>query len=122
MNGILLWIAAITMVLTAVTHSIFGERRLIMPLLTLHEGVMARQLSRDVMRLAWHGTSILLAALAYVLAYQALHPALAQRPVVAAIGVAMTGFGVLDALISKGRHIGWPLLTLSGVCALAALY
>ena len=122
MNTALLWIASVTMVLTAVTHSIFGERRLIMPLLALNQGVMARQLSRDVMRLAWHGTSILMAALAYVLAYQALNPHLAQRPVVVAIGIAMTGFGLFDAIISKGRHIGWPLLTLSGVCALAALY
>lgn len=122
MNTALLWIASVTMVLTAVTHSIFGERRLIIPLLALNQGVMARQLSRDVMRLAWHGTSILLAALAYVLAYQALNPDLAQRPVVVAIGIAMTGFGLLDAIISKGRHIGWPLLTLSGLCTLAALY
>ena len=117
----LLWCAAAIMVLTAVTHSIFGERRLIMPLLTLNQGVMSRQLSRDVMRLAWHGTSILMVALAFVLAYQALNVGVAQRPVVIAIGVAMTGFGLLDAIISKGRHIGWPLLTLAGICALASL-
>ncbi len=122
MSATLLWIASVTMVLTAVTHSIFGERRLIIPLLALNQGVMARQLSRDVMRLAWHGTSILMVALAYVLAYQALYPEFAQHPVVMAIGIAMTGFGLLDAIISKGRHIGWPLLTLAGVCALASLF
>ena len=110
------------MVVTAITHSIFGERRLIIPLRELNQGVMARQISRDVMRLAWHGTSILMLALAYVLAYQALNPATAQRPVVWAIGLAMTGFGLLDAIISKGRHVGWPLLTAAGVCALVSLF
>ena len=122
MNAVTLWIAAGTMVVTALAHSVLGERRLIIPLLALNQGVMARPLSRDVMRLAWHGTSILMTALAYVLAYQALHPESAQRPVVLAIGIAMTGFGLLDAIISKARHVGWPLLTLAGLCALASLY
>ncbi len=122
MNGATLWVAVVTMVLTAVAHSVLGERRLIIPLLALNQGVMARPLSRDVMRLAWHGTSILMAALAYVLAYQALHPDLAQRPIVLAIGLAMTGFGLLDAIISKAKHVGWPLLTLAGLSALASLY
>jgi hypothetical protein len=122
MNSALLWSGAAIMVVTAVTHSIFGERRLIIPLRELNQGVMARQISRDVMRLAWHGTSILMVALAYVLAYQAQNPATAQRPVVWAIGLAMTGFGLLDAIISKGRHVGWPLLTAAGVCALVSLF
>ena len=122
MNAVTLWIAVVTMVITALAHSILGERRLIIPLLALNQGVMASPLSRDVMRLAWHGTSILLGAPAYVLAYQALHPDLAQKPVVLAIGLAMTGFGLLDAIISKAKHVGWPLLTLAGFCALASLY
>ena len=122
MTAALLWAGSAIMVVTAVTHSIFGERRLIVPLLALNQGVMARQISRDVMRLAWHGTSILMVALAYIVAYQALYPDQAQRPVVWAVGLSMTGFGLLDAIISKGRHVGWPLLTAAGLCTLASMY
>ena len=121
MNTTLLWLSVAIMLFTAAMHSVFGERRLIMPLLDLNQGVMANPQSRAVMRLAWHGTSILMVGLAYVLAFQALNIEQAQRPVILAIGFAMTSFGLLDAVISKGRHIGWPFLTAVGVLALLAI-
>jgi len=38
------------------------------------------------------------------------------------IGVCFVGVGLFDLFASKGRHIGWPLLTLIGVFALMAAY
>jgi hypothetical protein len=35
--------------------------------------------------------------------------------------VAFTGVGLFDAVASRGRHIGWPLLTGIGVAALLSL-
>ena len=122
MNTTLLWLAVVIIIITAVAHSYFGEVRLIKPLLELKQGVMARELSRDVLRLAWHGTSLLFFAVAYTLAFQALHPDLAQRQVILVLGAALTFFGLVDAVVSKGRHIGWPLITLAGLSAIASSY
>jgi hypothetical protein len=38
----------------------------------------------------------------------------------AATGVAFTTAGIFDAIGSRGRHVGWPLLTAIGVASLLA--
>jgi len=49
----LLMSSAILMGLTALLHSILGERRLVKPLLALNAGVIRVPLARQILRGAW---------------------------------------------------------------------
>jgi len=53
----LLTLSAMFMLVTAVMHSVVGERRLILPLIRLNSGVMTVPLARQVLRGAWHLTA-----------------------------------------------------------------
>ncbi len=113
--------AASLLVLTALLHSIAGERRLISPVLATRAGALSRPLARFVLRFAWHLTSLLMLVLAVGLATWAARPAAAMTAVIATTGVAFTGVGIADGIATRGRHIGWRPLTLIGLAALAAL-
>ena len=105
--------AAILMMATALLHSVLGERRLIRPLLALETGIMASSLARRVLRFAWHLTSALMLACAFATLWPAT-----PAPVLAAIGLAWLVPGILDAMYTRGRHIGWPLLVAAGALPL----
>lgn len=119
-NG-LLFIAAVLLMVTAFVHSLLGERRLIGPLLARREGVLASDLARFVLRLAWHLLSVAWMVLALILVQLVRDPATARFWAAAGTGVAFTGVGLFDAVASRGRHIGWPLLTGIGIAALLSL-
>ena len=108
-----LWLAAATMVVVALVHSTVGERRLIGPILALDTGVVARPLGRQVLRFAWHMTSVLMILCAVVVTWLGIDPLL-----VAIIGVAWLAAGIFDAIYTRGLHIGWPFLTAAGTFAL----
>lgn len=101
------------MIITALTHSIVGERRLIGPVIALNQGAMAVPLGRQVMRGAWHLTSVLMLVCAIVVAFP-------QTPhaINAVIGAAWLATGLIDVVWTRGKHIGWPLLVGAGACAL----
>lgn len=101
------------MATTAVVHGALGERRLIGPLMTLDRGIMGIDLARKVFRLAWHALSLLM----LVSAASVVWPG-TPRELILLIGVAWTATGLFDAIYTRGRHIGWPFLTASGVFAL----
>jgi len=109
----LLMLAAGLMMLTALLHSVLGERRLIRPLVALDAGIMTRPLAQRVLRFAWHLTSALMLACAFAM----LWPTTPQ-PVLAAIGLAWLVPGIVDALYTRGRHVGWPLLVAAGALPL----
>ncbi len=115
MNSGFLIGASVAMIATAVTHSVVGERRLIIPLLARRDGVTASDLARLVIRGAWHLTSILMVVTAAVLWFG---PTRAQ---VLVIGLAYLTTAIVDVIVTRRRHIGWPLLALSGGLALAGL-
>jgi len=117
----LLILAAVLVVLTCLTHSLLGERRLIGPLLTLRAGVLQSDLARQVLRFAWHLLSALGLLLAYLLFTYGQDPDAANLVMITLIGLTLTGFGLFDAIYTRGKHIGWPLLTAAGVTTLAAL-
>jgi hypothetical protein len=119
-NGLVL-VAAGLLVVTALVHSVLGERRLIGPLLSRRDGILASELARFVLRFAWHLTSITWLVLALILVQLVCDPARARFWAVAATGVAFTGVGLLDAVASRGRHLGWPLLTGIGFAAVLSL-
>ncbi|HYC95241.1 MAG TPA: hypothetical protein VEB39_06030 [Sphingomicrobium sp.] len=102
-------------------HSILGQRRLIRPLLAEARGVMQRPLARFVVPFAWHLTSFIGLIVAAILFAWAWAPDQARNIGLALTGVVFTGSGLIDAVGSKGQHVGWPPLTLIGLLALAAL-
>ena len=108
-----LWLAAATMVIVALVHAILGERRLIGPILAMNTGVVALPLGRQVLRFAWHMTSVLMILCGVVVAWPGIDPVL-----VGIVGLAWLSAGLFDCAYTRGRHIGWPFLTAAGVFAL----
>ena len=109
------------LVLTAAIHSLLGERRLITPLMRERKGVLASAQARFLLRLTWHLVSILWLALAVILAAAVWRPETVTRVALAATGGLFLVSGLVDAVATRFRHIGWPFLTAIGVLALAAL-
>jgi hypothetical protein len=119
-NG-LLFTAALLLLITAIAHSVLGEGRLLGPLLARREGVLSSDLARVIFRFAWHLTSVTWVLLALILLQLIREPATARFWAAAGTGLAFTGIGLFDAVATRGRHVGWPLLTAIGVAALLSL-
>lgn len=107
-----LYASALVMVLTALAHSLMGEKRLITPLLARDIDLLSGYRSMLV-RFAWHYTSVLMIVTAALVAWPGT-----PLPLIKITGVAWLIAGVFDAIVTRGRHIGWPLLLLAGIFAL----
>jgi hypothetical protein len=116
-----LTIAAVLLVMTMCVHSVMGQRRLVRPLLDQGEGVMKHPLARFIVPFAWHLTGGIGLVVAAILFAWAWAPDQAKSIGLAATGIVFTASGLIDAVGSKGRHIGWAPLTLIGLSAFAAL-
>jgi hypothetical protein len=115
----LLFAAGVICALTALVHSLFGEARLIGPMVRGRQGVMGRPLARQVVRFAWHWTSLLWLMVAAVLFSAGLgHPV--EIWLLRVIGAVHLAMGLLDAVVTRGKHIAWPLLILVGGLTLLA--
>ncbi|TSD87415.1 hypothetical protein FFK22_017230 [Mycobacterium sp. KBS0706] len=121
MSDALLLAAALLLVVTAVVHSVVGERRLISPVLARHDGILKSPLARFVLRFAWHITSVAWIVIALILAVLVLDPTAVRWWAAVGTGAIFTAIGAFTALSSRGRHIGWPFLTGIGLTALASL-
>lgn len=109
---LLLWAAALCAV-TAVIHSVLGERKLIRPLVTTSVGTL--------IRFAWHWTSVLWLLVAALLA-AAAYGDVTVPWLIFAVGAVHLVAGAADAIFTRGRHIGWPLITLIGALTLFSAY
>ena len=118
-----IWIYACAglLLITAMVHSVLGERRLIMPLLRSRDGVLSSELARFLLRFVWHFMSILFAIIAATLIASQQAPSSLMDVLLAATAIGIGGAGLFDAFATQGRHIGWPMLVLIGVFALLAL-
>lgn len=108
----LLHLSAVAMSVTALAHSVVGEARLISPLLERRIDLLSGYRA-NLVRFAWHFTSLLMLATALVVGWPGT-----PGPVVTTTGALWLLAGVLDAVLTRGRHIGWPLLSAAGVLAL----
>lgn len=118
---VLILLCAVLLIGTALLHSILGERRLIGPLLRHRDGILNSPLARFLIRVVWHFMTLLFFIIAAAL-LAGLHSAQASFSVLlfgTALGIG--GAGLVDALGSCGRHVGWPLLVLIGLTAGLAL-
>lgn len=107
-----LWLSAAFMATTALVHGALGEKRLIQPLLALDQGIMAVDLARRVFRFAWHAMSLLMLVSAATVVWPGT-----PHGLILLVGAAWVAVGLADAFYTRGRHIGWPILTASGVFA-----
>jgi len=112
--------AAVATLVTAFTHSYAGERRLIGPLVRSNAGIMSRALAKQVVRFAWHLTTLLWLGQALLLLRQASASSI-DRGLIGGVGILYVAAGLFDAVFTRGRHIGWPLLTAIGAFALLSL-
>jgi hypothetical protein len=114
-----IWLAlsAVAMLLTACTHSWLGEKRLITPILAIDHPIMQRLLIRQVLRGAWHLTTIFMLICAVIVVWPQMPDA-----TVILIGGAWLMVGILDGIWTRGAHIGWSMLTASGVLALLGVW
>jgi hypothetical protein len=117
----LLYGAAAVLTTTAFVHAFLGERRLIGPILALDAPVVRRPMARALIRFAWHLTSVLMLIVALVQFRSAADPAMADGVVLWVIGVTLVAVGLLDAALTRFKHIGWPALTAAGALTLLAL-
>jgi len=116
-----LTLASLLLVVTMCVHSMMGQRRLIRPLLDEGAGVMKYALARFIVPFAWHltgGIGLVVAAILFAWAWE---PDRARAIGLAATGIVFTASGLIDAVGSKGKHIGWAPLILIGLSAFAAL-
>jgi hypothetical protein len=116
-----LTIASVLLVMTMTVHSAMGQRRLVRPLLDQRKGVMKHPLARFIMPFAWHLTSGIGLVLAAILFAWAWAPDQARTVGLAMTGIVFTASGIIDAIGSRGKHIGWAPLTLIGLSAVAGL-
>jgi hypothetical protein len=116
-----LTIAAILLAMTMCVHSVMGQRRLVRPLLDDGAGVMKHRLARFIVPFAWHLTSGIGLVLAAILFAWAWMPDQQRTVGLAATGIVFTASGLIDAVGSEGKHIGWGPLTLIGLFAFGAL-
>jgi hypothetical protein len=107
-------LSAIAMVVTAAIHSVAGEKRLIGPALAGRAGIFANAQSRKIFRGAWHLTSAFMVLTAAVMIWPDTDPWL--KALVASVWLVI---GLFSLASTKGKHIGWPTLTLSGLAGLA---
>ena len=108
----LLHLSAAAMVVTALAHSFVGEMRLISPLLARKIDLLSGYRA-NLVRFAWHFTSLLMIVTALVVGWPGT-----PAPLVKIVGVTWLIAGVLDAILTSGKHIGWPLLSAAGMLAL----
>jgi hypothetical protein len=120
MDSVFLGLAAGSMIVTALAHSVLGEIRLIQPIIRSEMELMRRPLARRVVRYAWHLTSVLWFVLAYFLLRPVWVGATPDREFILVVGAVHLLVGVFDAIATRGQHVGWPLLTATGIFALAA--
>lgn len=121
MQQVALTIAAILVVATMCVHSILGQKRLIRPILKQGAGIMQRPLARFILPFGWHLMSLFGLIIAAILFAWAWAPDQARTIGLTLTGLVFTASGLIDAVGSRGRHVGWAPLTAIGVLALAAL-
>ena len=113
--------AVILTILIAIAHSWIGEQRLIGPLLDpgTRQGLLAKSgFARNTLRFAWHLTSLAWLGCAAIFAALTTTPVTGPGSailIILSITFGLSGFVTL--VISRGRHLAWPVfLVIAGLC------
>ena len=117
---IALYFAAFLLVAIGVAHSYLGERYLLIRLFRradLPKLLGSVQFTTQVLRFAWHITTIAWWGFAGILIH------LARGPISGKVIALITGFtfiatGIAALVGSRGRHLSWPIFLLIGALVL----
>lgn len=115
--------AAALTVIVSLVHSWLGERRLIRPLLAADPppSALRGRFPRNVLRYAWHITSLAWVGMAGAMLSLAQAPlGGAGRLATAIIGVTFLLHAGLVMTMSRGRHLAWPVFLMIGLLCLWA--
>jgi len=113
--------AILALIVVSAMHSVFGEKMLLKPMFKLRgNAVLDNALARKVLRFAWHSTSLvwlLIAIFLYVIGFttETLSPL-----ILSLTGITFLAFGIIDCIVTRGRHMGWAVLTAIGLFCLGA--
>ena len=122
-NASLMTAAALTVGI-GIVHSWLGERRIIGPLLSLEmrTGILHSIFVRNVLRFAWHLTSLAWWGFAAILAAMATMPINdAARMVLWIVALIFIATGLTTLVTSRGRHLAWPVFMAIGGLSLAPI-
>ena len=109
----------ILLIITALIHSIAGERLLLQPLLKARGNrVLEHDLARMLLRYVWHLTSLVWLLIAMLLCFMTFTPERALSLSLLSTAAVFIPVGLFDLIASRGRHVGWPFLMLIGVVPL----
>lgn len=117
--------AAAIIFLVGVAHSWLGEAKLIGPLLApdTRRGMLAHsEFARNVLRFAWHVTTVAWWGLAAIMIVLVAVPVEAQAKAILIVLVAslfLTGLMVL--VIARGRHLAWLAIWIAAGLVLVPL-
>ena len=117
--------AAILIFAIGGVHSWLGERRLIGPLLApeRRQGLLAKSFfARQVLRFAWHLTSLAWWGMGLIVATLAFSSIGGQERLV--LGIVAATFlltGGITLIVSRGRHLAWPIFLAIAVLSAAPL-
>jgi predicted anti-sigma-YlaC factor YlaD len=112
-----LWVSGLMMTITAVIHSVAGEKMLIGPILAKGQSAIPTARGRKVLRSAWHLTSAFMLTNALVVIWP--H---SDAGLLTVIGGFWLVVGLFSLISSRGQHVGWPTLTGSGLTALIGIW
>lgn len=111
----------LALILVSAVHSLLGEKLLLKPMFSRRgNAVLESDLARLVIRFAWHVTSLCWIMMAIILYFVGFSQAALPTSIPLTLGVGFLSIGLFDAIASRGRHVGWPVLTAIGVFCLAA--
>jgi hypothetical protein len=114
---LLLVTAAAIVAFIGVMHSILGERYVLGRLLMLPELPLLRRdplYARNVLRWAWHLTSVAWWGLAALLAGLALAPHDAARVTAGVVSITLLASGAIVLAGIGRRHLAWALFLVAG--------
>lgn len=111
----------LALMIVSAVHSLLGEKLLLKPMFAKRgNAVLENDLARLVIRFAWHVTSLCWIMMAIILYFVGFSAASLSTVILLTLGVGFLAIGLFDAVASRGRHVGWPILTAIGVFCLAA--
>lgn len=120
MNATMLNTAGGLAVLIGITHSYLGETRILRPMYAQYKLPVLRgsdRATKNVLRFAWHLTSVAWAGLGGVM-FAIASPA--PNPIACALRVIAVTFAIhalVTAGMSRGRHYAWIVFTAIAVLA-----
>lgn len=121
-----LLLCAVILIGIGLAHSILGERWLIGPLLdpARRQGLLEKsRFAREVIRFAWHLTTLAFWSVAAVVVCVAMAP---EDTLASAVLWAVSTFCFLSALAilisSRGRHLAWPFFATAGALCVVPMF